>query len=98
MESTAKSVQDGSPVTITGCLKFDEETFWLADATGEDVLKSRSWKWGFLKRRSSNIEVIDASHRLSLSNYVDQRVTATGMLTKHEMRAQSLQRIAGSCS
>src|SRR5262245_35294599 len=97
-ESTAKSVQDGSPVTITGCLKFDEEAFWLTDASGEDVLKSRSWKWGFLKRHTSNIEVVDASHTLSLSNYVDQRVTATGMLTRHEMRAQSLQRIAGSCS
>jgi hypothetical protein len=98
MEPTAKSVQDSSPVTITGCLKFDEETFWLTDATGEESLKSRSWKWGFLKKRSSNIELIDASHTLRLPNYVDQRVTATGMLTRREMRAQSLQRIAGSCS
>ena len=85
------------PVTITGCLELDEETFWLKDAAGVDAPKSRSWRSGFLKRRSSQIELVDAANTLKLPNYVGQRVAATGTLLNREMRARSLQRLAISC-
>jgi len=99
IDSTAKAdVQGSSPATITGCLRFDAEIFWLKDTTGGDAPQSRSWKWGFLKRRSSNIELVDASHTLKLPNYVGQRITATGMLSNGEMRAQSVQSVAASCN
>ncbi len=85
------------PVTITGCLELDEATFWLKDAAGVDAPKSRSWRSGFLKRRSSQIELVDAANTLKLPNYVGQRVAATGTLLNREMRARSLQRLAISC-
>jgi len=98
-ESAAPAtVQSSSPVTITGCLETDEETFWLKDTSGADSPRSRSWKWGFMKKRSSNIELVDPSHALELGAYVGQRITATGMLTGREMRAHSLQPVASSCN
>src|SRR5262245_35438553 len=99
IDSMAKAdVQSSSPATITGCLRLDEETFWLTETTGEDAPKSRSWKWGFLKKRSSNIALLDAPSTLKLPNYVGQRITATGALSKRGMQAHSLQRVAASCN
>ena len=99
VQPTAKAdVESSPPVTITGCVELDEQTFWLTDTTGVDAPRARSWRSGFLKKRSSNIELVDASHALKLPSYVGQRVTATGILTKRELRAHSVQRIAASCS
>ena len=85
-------------VTITGCLANDDATFWLKDTSGADAPKSRNWRSGFLKKRPAPIELLDATHELKLPNYVGQRVAATGTLVNREMRAQSLQRVAASCS
>lgn len=99
VESTAKAdVQNVAPVTITGCLELDEETFWLKDTSGGDPPKSRSWRSGFLKKRPSRIELVDATNTLKLPNYLGQHVAATGMLMNREMRARSLRRVATSCS
>lgn len=98
-ESTAKAEgQNASSVTITGCLEHDDEAFWLKDTTGVDAPKSRSWRSGFLKKRASAIELVDSANTLKLTSYVGQRVAATGVLTKGEMKARSLQRVAASCS
>jgi hypothetical protein len=84
-------------VTITGCLERDAETFRLEQTTGADAPKSRSWKSGFVKKRAVSIEVVDATNRLQLPNQVGQRVSVMGVLVDREMRARSLQRVAGSC-
>ena len=98
-ESTSKvAVQTVTSVTITGCLANNEDTFLLKDTSGTDAPKSRSWRSGFLKKRPATIELFDATNSLRLPSYVGQRVAATGMLINHEMRAQSLQRVAASCS
>jgi hypothetical protein len=98
-ESTSKvAVQTVTSVTITGCLANDDDTFFLKDTSGADAPKSRSWKSGFLKKRAATIELFDATNALRLPSYVGQRVAATGMLVNHEMRAQSVQRVAASCS
>jgi hypothetical protein len=94
---TAAAVKP-APVTITGCLERDEETFQLKDTAGAAAPKSRSWKTGFLKKRPASIEVVDATKRLKLTNYVGQRVRVTGVLVKREMQGRSLQRVAGSCT
>jgi hypothetical protein len=86
------------PVTITGCLERDDETFRLKDTDGAEAPKSRSWKTGFLKKRSASIAIVDAANRLKLTNYVGQRVSVTGTLIDREMRARALQRVATSCS
>jgi cytoskeletal protein RodZ len=98
-ESAAKNnVQEPAPVMVTGCLQFDGDTFLLEDTSGVDAPKSRSWKSGFLKKHSAPIMVSDAANTLTLSNYVGQRVAATGVLISREMQVRSLQRVAASCS
>jgi hypothetical protein len=92
------NVEAVAPVTITGCLEIAKGTFRLKDTSGTDAPKSRSWKSGFLKRRSSQIEVVDVGNTLKLPTYVGQRVVATGTVTNGEMRARSVKRVAASCS
>jgi hypothetical protein len=91
------AAHEPAAVSITGCLERDADTFRLENTTGADAPKSRSWKSGFLKRRSVSIEVVDAANRLQLPNQVGQRVSVMGVLVDREMRARSLQRVAGSC-
>jgi hypothetical protein len=89
---------DAGAVTITGCLEHDDQSYWLTDTAGADAPTSRSWKTGFLKKRSSRIELVDGAHALRLSNYVGQRIAATGTLLNHEMQTQSMYRVATSCN
>jgi hypothetical protein len=92
------AVQDTAPVTITGCLERDGVTFWLKDASGlPDTPKARSWKSGFMKKRSSRVGVVSATNALKLPNYVGERVAATGALMDGQMRARSVRRVAASC-
>ena len=91
-------VEQVASVTITGCLEHDEETFWLSDASGVDAPTARSWKSGFLKKRPSRIELVDAEHALRLTSYVGQRVSATGTLVNREMQTRSLHPLSATCS
>ena len=98
-ESPAKpSVVKSTPVTITGCLERDDQTFRLKDTDGANAPKSRSWKTGFLKKGSASIEVVDAANRLKLNDHVGQRVSLTGILVDREMQARLLQRVSPSCA
>ena len=98
IESEAKaSVSKSAPVTITGCLALDDETFRLKDTTGVNAPKARSWKSGFLKKGSASIEIVDASKKLKLPSHVGQRVSMTGVLVDREMQVRSMQRVAESC-
>jgi len=85
-------------VTVSGCLELDDATFWLKDVSGTDMQASRSWRSGFLKKRSPRVEIFDAANTLKLQNHVGQRVSATGILMDRQMQARSLRRIAASCS
>jgi len=99
VDSMAKAdVQNVAQVTITGCLELDGETFWLMDTSGVEAPRSRSWRSGFLKKRRSRIELVDAATTLKLPDYVGERVAATGIFMDREMRARSLRRIAASCN
>jgi hypothetical protein len=89
--------QDGI-VTISGCLEQDDDVFRLKDTDGEAAPKSRSWKSGFLKKRSAKVEVVDASNRLKLESHVGRRVSVTGQLHEKEMLASSVRRVGASCS
>ena len=87
-----------APVTITGCLEQDDETFRLKNTTGDQAPKARSWKSGFLKKNPASIEVVDASNKAQLPSHVGQRVVVTGMLVDREMQVRSLRRVATSCN
>jgi len=92
------AAQDATPVTIQGCLQAGNEGFWLKDMSGADAPTSRSWKSGFLKKRSASVEVVDAPDSLRLANYLGQRVAASGPLTDRRLQVRSLHRVAGSCN
>ena len=90
-------VAESAPVTITGCLERSDETFRLKDTSGADAPRSRSWKSAFLKKGNASIDVVDATNRLKMDDYVGQRVSLTGTLVEREMQARRVQRVASSC-
>jgi hypothetical protein len=86
-------------VTITGCLERsgNEDRFRLADTEGTDALKSRSWRSGFLRKRSTSVALVDPPDARTLKTQVGQRVAATGLLTNRELRVTSLRVIGPRC-
>lgn len=82
--------------TIAGCLTQDDGRFVLKNVSGEDAPKSRSWKSGFLRKRSQTIELIDQAGTKRLAPYVGQLIETTGVLEDREMRVKSL-RVQGAC-
>ena len=85
------------PATIVGCLERDADTFWLKNVSGTDAPKSRSWKSGFLRKKSSNVALVDRgglSNRLA--TYVGRRIETTGALSDREMHVKTL-RVLGAC-
>ena len=92
-EQTAAAV----PATIAGCLERDENTFWLKNVSGDEAPKSRSWKSGFLRKKSPPVELVDRGGQTNrLATYVGRRIETTGALVDHEMRVKTL-RVLGSC-
>jgi hypothetical protein len=96
--TTIADGQNATLVTIQGCLQAGDDTFWLKDTSGEGAPQSRSWRSGFLRKRSAPVEVIDADDALNLSKFVGQRVAASGTVADRRMVAHSLQRLAASCN
>ena len=84
------------PATIAGCLQRDDDAFWLKDTSGADAPKSRSWKSGFLRKKSSTVALTDRGATNRLAAYVGRRIETTGVLVDHEMRIKTL-RVLGAC-
>lgn len=89
-----------SLVTITGCLEIstDGNDYRLADTEGAGAPKSRSWRTGFLRKRTAPVALIGAPDPLALENSVGKRVAATGVLTSRELQVSSLRVLAASCN
>lgn len=84
--------------TITGCLVLrDDGMFQLKDTDGEHAPKARSWKSGFIKKGSANIDVLDSGNRLKLGSHVGYRVSVLGTLAERQMRARSLRATSEAC-
>jgi len=86
-----------TPVTITGCLEQNHDSFRLKDTSGTDAPKSRSWKSGFLGKHTKTITIVDSGNRLKLGSHVGERVSVTGTLVDKEMQGRSLKRETPSC-
>jgi hypothetical protein len=84
-------------VTLTGCLARSDNEFRLKDASGLNAPKSRSWKSGFLTKRSAQISIVPASGELPLSKHVGERVTVSGTLIDRELKVRTLRRVSSSC-
>ena len=82
-------------VTISGCLDFDGKSTWLKDTSGVDAPRTRSWRSGFLRKRSPRIALVDGPG--SAEAYDGRLVSVTGVLVDREMRVSSLKPIAGDC-
>ena len=96
--SSSSAVAKSPAVTLTGCLEQHGDEFRLKDAAGADAPKSRSWKSGFLKKSTPTLDVVDASHRLKLKDHVGQRVSVSGVLVEHEVRARTLKNVSSTCT
>jgi hypothetical protein len=92
--STAQAAQ--AAATITGCLEKHGDGFRLNDTSGADAPKSRSWKFGFLKKGSADVDLVNAG--TATAKHVGTRVRVTGTLDDHLMRVRSINRVADSCS
>jgi hypothetical protein len=97
--SAATSDAVSQTVTLSGCLEttVDESQFRLTDTQGVDAPKARSWRSGFLKRRSAAVELVEFSDALVLRKHVGHRVVATGLLMGRELRVRSLRTEGPSC-
>jgi hypothetical protein len=84
-------------VTVTGCLERDNNVFRLTDTSGAQVPKARSWKTGFLTKRSADLDVVDPSKRIKLHDHVGHRDALTGMMRDGALRVQSVRHLAASC-
>jgi hypothetical protein len=85
------------PVTVEGCLESDGSTYRLKDTSGLEAPKARSWRTGFLMKRSSSVELVDTTGRLKLRDHVGTRVAATGLHANRELHATALRQVAASC-
>jgi hypothetical protein len=87
-------------VTITGCLEgsVNEGRFRLTDTEGVGAPRSRSWRTGFLKKRSNSVDLVDPPDPHALQTQVGQRVAATGLLANSELRMTSLRTIRARCN
>jgi hypothetical protein len=97
--STSTGSVGHAPVTITGCLEIsvNDDEFRLTDTEGVDAPKSRSWRTGFLKKRSPPVPLVEAPDRQALRMQVGKRVAATGLLTSRELQVSSLRVVGPSC-
>jgi hypothetical protein len=87
-----------APVTITGCLEgsANDDRFRLTDTEGGSAPKARSWRTGFLKKRSAAVDLVGSSNNLSLE--VGKRVAATGVLTNRSLKVDSVRVVSPSCN
>ena len=97
-DAKAKSKAAAAPsVTVTGCLERDEAAYRLTETGGEHAPKTRSWKTGFITKRNTNLDIVDASKKLKLKDHVGHRVAMTGSVKDGEMRAHGMRHLAASC-
>ena len=85
-------------VTVTGCLESSgNNRYQLTDTEGAEAPRSRSWRSGFLKKRSTSVALVAPPDPETLRTQVGQRIAATGELTSRELRVTSLQVLGARC-
>jgi len=91
------SVKSPAMVTVEGCLESNGATYRLKNTTGLDAPKARTWRTGFLMKRSSSVGLVDTIGSLRLQDHIGKRVAATGSVEDREMHATTLREVAASC-
>lgn len=84
--------------TLTGCLDRDgDDTFQLKDPSGDQAPRARSWKSGFIRKRTAKVDIVDPAARLNLSQHVGYRISVTGPLVDREMHLRSVRATSERC-
>lgn len=97
---TAQEQADArNSITLTGCLEADGRKFVLTDLEGKQAPKGRSWKTGFITKRTKAVEVVGNSSSVKLGDHLGHRVSVVGVKDGDtHVRARSIKQLATSCS
>jgi hypothetical protein len=79
-------------------MSVDRDEFRLTDTEGADAPRSRSWRTGFLKKRSAPVALIAPAEGLGLQTNVGRRVAATGVLTSRDLKVSALRVVGAGCN
>ena len=89
---------DPNTVTMIGCLESDGSNYRLADVQGNLAPKGRSWKTGFVTKKTKNIDLVGAPASLKLQDHVGRKVSVSGLRDDDtHLKARSI-KLLGSCS
>ena len=88
---------DPNTVTMIGCLESDGSKYRLADVQGNQAPKGRSWKTGFVTKKTKNIDLVGAPASLKLQDHVGQKVSVSGLKDDDtHLKARTIKQL-GSC-
>jgi hypothetical protein len=89
---------DPNSVTMIGCLESDGVNYRLSDVQGNLAPKGRSWKTGFVTKKTKNVDLVGASSTLNLKDNVGRKVSVIGVKEgETHLKARSVKQI-GTCS
>ena len=92
-------IELGDPVTVSGCLEADGSKYVLTDMPGNQAPKGRSWKTGFITKKSKDVEVTGTSSTVKLRDHVGHRISMVGVKDGDtHFKARSVKQLAGTCS
>jgi len=93
-QAPAKST---APVTMTGCLRTGGAGFVLTGLKGNTAPKARSWKTGYIIKKTRDV-VVSPATGVKLQDHVNRQVTVVGVVDGTHMTARTIRRVATSCS
>jgi hypothetical protein len=97
-KATVVPVEAGS-ITLTGCLHADGAKYMLTDPEGPKAEKGRSWKTGFITKKSKDVEVVAASTSMKLRDFRGHKVSVVGVKDgEAHLKARTIKQLAGFCS
>ena len=96
-EPKGTTASSRSTVTMTGCIEKRGDSFRLTDTEGDAAPRSRSWKFGFIRRGTVPLDLVDGGQTAPF-RHVGERVLVTGTLDDRELTLRSLRRVTDSCS
>ena len=96
-KAAGEQVEPGS-ITLTGCLEADGRKYMLTDLEGAQAPKGRSWKTGFVTKKSKDVELV-ATSSLKLGDHIGHKVSVVGIRDDDtHLKARSIKQLAGACS
>jgi hypothetical protein len=85
-------------VTLTGCLEADGRKYKLTDLEGAQAPKGRSWKTGFVTKKSKDVEIVGTS-AVKLGDHIGRKVSIVGVKDGDtHLTARSIKQLAAPCS